>query len=289
MITSWLSAYNPSTTLEAEQALREIMQEIALAGLYRAGFFNHAAFYGGTALRIFHGLDRFSEDLDFSLTEKDKTFKLEPFFQAVTTEFQALGMQISWKVKEKKEISAIDSAFLKADTLWQELTLETDLPIQNPVEKPRITIKLEIDTWPPLEFKTENRLLLKPFSFYVPCFTLPHLFAGKLHALLFRKWTNRVKGRDWYDLEWYVRQGVSLSVNHFLRRATESGDWAQPSIDKDQIIALLREKIHVVSINQMKDDVIPYLRNAEAIEIWSPEYFRLLFDQMKFEWNDSEQ
>jgi hypothetical protein len=90
-------------------------------------------------------------------------------------------------------------------------------------------------------------------------------------------------------LEWYVRQSVPLSVNHFLKRATESGDWAQPSIDKVQIIALLREKIQVVSIHQMKDDVIPYLRNAEAIEIWSPEYFRLLFDQMKFEWNDSGQ
>jgi hypothetical protein len=172
---------------------------------------------------------------------------------------------------------------LKADTLWQELVLETNLPILNPAEKPRITIKIEIDTWPPLDFKTENRLLLKPFSFYVPCFTLPHLFAGKLHALLFRKWTNRVKGRDWFDFEWYIRQGVPVNVDHFHKRALESGDWVLPSINKDQIVALLREKIHVVSLDQMKDDVIPFLRNAESIEIWSPEYFRLLFDQLKFE------
>src|SRR5690606_19814913 len=87
-----------------------------------------------------------------------------------------------------------------------------------------IKIKIEVDTKPPLGFETEEKLLTKPFSFYVKCFALPHLFAGKMHALLFRKWKDNVKGRDWYDLEWYIRKGIPLSLNHFRLRAIDSGD-----------------------------------------------------------------
>ena len=97
MIKEWLETYHPASQEEAKDALREIMQEIALAGLYRAGFFEKAAFYGGTALRIFYELDRFSEDLDFSLLQVDPKFTLNKYQDAIIHEFEALGMQVSMR------------------------------------------------------------------------------------------------------------------------------------------------------------------------------------------------
>lgn len=175
MIKQWIESYQPTTIEETEQALREIMQEVTLAGLYRANFFKYAAFYGGTALRIFHGLDRFSEDLDFSLLEKNSDFDLEPFFNAVIDEFLALGMQVSLKQKVKFNLSNIDSAFLKSETLWSELIFESTIPQIKLSARPNIKIKIEVDVNPPLNFQTENKLLTKPYSFYVNCFTLSDL------------------------------------------------------------------------------------------------------------------
>lgn len=77
-----------------------------------------------------------------------------------------------------------------------------------------IKIKIEVGTCPPLNFKTEQKLLLQPYSFMTRCFTLPDLFAGKMHALIYRVWKNRVKGRDWYDFECYVRHNVPLDFTH---------------------------------------------------------------------------
>ena len=165
MIKEWMDSYSPKTVLETEQALREIMQEITLAGLYRSNFFKDAAFYGGTALRIFHGLNRFSEDLDFSLLKKNSAFELAPYLEGVKNEFAALGMHVTFIQKSKATTSAIDSAFLKSETLWGELLVETNLPQLSLSQKPSIKIKLEVDTQPPLLFETENKLLIKPFSF----------------------------------------------------------------------------------------------------------------------------
>ena len=219
MIKEWLEHYQPKNRIEAESALREIMQDVALAGLNRSGFFEKAAFYGGTALRIFHGLDRYSEDLDFSLLAANKSFSLEPFFEGMLQEFEAVGMKVSVQEKAKTKTSNIDSAFLKTETIWKELVLEKMIPQLGLDLSPRIKIKIEVDTNPPLGFDTEEKLLLRPYSFYVKCFTLPHLFAGKMHALLFRQWKQRVKGRDWYDLEWYIKKGVPLNLSHFVLRA----------------------------------------------------------------------
>jgi hypothetical protein len=207
MIKEWIDTYKPENEQEAKDALREIMQEIALAGLYRAGFFEKAAFYGGTALRIFYGLDRFSEDLDFSLLAVDPDFSLNKYQDAIIHEFEALGMRVTIREKPKAIKTSIESAFLKSETIWKELVLENVIPQNGLNQTANITIKLEVDRKPPLGFETEEKLLLQPFSFYVKCLTLPNLFAGKMHALLFRKLGTNVKGRDWYDLEWYIRKG----------------------------------------------------------------------------------
>jgi predicted nucleotidyltransferase component of viral defense system len=126
MIKEWLEQYQPKNRIEAESALREIMQDVALAGLNRSGFFEKAAFYGGTALRIFHGLDRYSEDLDFSLLATNQSFSLEPYFEGMLQEFEAVGMKVS--VQEK------------------ELVLEKMIPQLGLDLSPRIKIKIEVDT-----------------------------------------------------------------------------------------------------------------------------------------------
>lgn len=281
MIKDWLDSYKPSNKEEALQALREIMQEIALAGLQRAGFFEKAAFYGGTALRIFYGLNRFSEHLDFSLLEVNPDFSLDKYLNAIVTEFRSLGMEVSIKEKQKTNKNNIESAFLKSETIWRELVLEDVLPQNGLTQKANIKIKLEVDTIPPLGFETEEKLLLRPFSFYVRCFSISDLFAGKMLALLFRKWGNNVKGRDWFDMEWYIKKGTPLNLKHFVLRATDSGDWTNENITQDELLELLNAKIDSVDFNRIKADIGRFIPDTKILDLWSPRYFHDLVGHLK--------
>lgn len=282
MLKQWLDSYHPQSIDETRNALREMMQEIALAGLYRAGFYKYAAFYGGTALRIFHGLPRFSEDMDFSLLDKNESFDMAPFLDAVMTEFQSLGLSVTITEKKKSVDSAIDSAFLKSTTIWKEIQLDQTYPELKLSSLPAIKIKLEVDTMPPLGFETENMLLLKPFSFYVHCFTLPCLFAGKMHALLFRKWNTRVKGRDWFDYEWYVKNDIALNLTHFESRARDSGDIGDTVLSHDTLIKMILHKIDNVNFDRIKEDIVRFIPpDSTRIDIWSPQYFKDLTQYLK--------
>jgi len=285
MIKEWIDEYNPQNEEEILSALREIMQEITLAGLSRTDFFEKAAFYGGTALRIFYGLDRYSEDLDFSLLKPDSNFSITPYFKAILDEFNSLGLTVSIKENKKAKHTPIDSGFLKAETIWQEIVLEEIIKETGVRSNKTLKIKIEVDRQPPLNFKTEEKLLLRPFSFYVKCFSKSSLFSGKMHALLFRKWKKRVKGRDWYDLEWYVKKGIPLDVNHFLARVKDTNDWHEDSISNDQILELLEIKIKSVSFSSIKEDVVRFIKNDDVLSIWSPEYFIDLTEKIKFENN----
>lgn len=281
MIKEWLKDYNTKDQQQTFDAMREIMQEIALAGLNRAGFYEKAAFYGGTALRIFYGLDRFSYDLDFSLLAPDPDFSLEPYFDSIVTEFASLGITVS--IKEKVVESNVESAFLKSDTIWKELTLEGIMPQAGVKLMPHMKIKIEVDTQPPLGFQTEEKLLIRPFSFYVKTFTLPSLFAGKMHALLFRKWKNRVKDRDWYDLEWYIKKGIPIDLDHFLLRAKDTGDWKGENITADQFLEMLSLKINNVDFKNIKDDVVRFIPDDAILNIWGAGYFQELIKKIKFQ------
>ncbi len=281
MIKDWIAEYQPKTDRDYQQALREIMQQIALAGLYRGGFFEKAAFYGGTALRIFYGLNRFSEDLDFSLLQSDENFYLNNYLKVIEDEFIAQGMAVSIKTKVKTIQTNIESAFLKSETLWSELILETVLPQFGLKQSIGLKIKIEVDTKPPLGFETEEKLLLKPFSFYVKCFAIEDLFAGKMHALLFRKWGNNVKGRDWYDMEWYIRRGTSLNIEHFLLRAKDSGDWEKDTMPEEEFRKLLNERIETVNVEIAKNDAKRFIADQKALDIWSKNYFKDLIQHLK--------
>ena len=250
---------------DREHALREVMQEIALAGLHRGGFFDKAAFYGGTCLRIFHGLPRFSEDLDFSLLAPDRSFRLEPYFDAMRNEFAAFGFEVAITAHAKSVDSAVVSAFVKQGTSIHDVQVRGQRVLK---------IKFEVDTDPPPGFATEARLLVQPYSFYARCHALPDLHAGKLHALLFRKWKNRVKGRDWFDFEWYVRHGVPLHLAHLEQRARQSGDWTGTTMQAADLQHLLRQRIDTLDIAQAQADVRPFLRDPGVLDIWSPRYFQ---------------
>lgn len=265
-----LSAYDLSTKQLMRNAKFEINQQVILAGLYRGGFFDAAAFYGGTCLRIFHGLDRFSEDLDFSLTAPDDQFHIEKYFPYIEDEFALLGRKVEIRKKEKRTFGRVESAFLKDNTEVADLVFQTEKNIK---------IKIEVDTDPPLHFQTENKLLLLPFSFMVRCFTLPDLFAGKMHALLFRSWKQRVKGRDWYDFEWYVRHQIPLDYRHLRERIREfSGE----VVEKEEFMQLLREKLSSTDIELVKQDVMGFIHNPHELDIWSNDYFLQLADMIVF-------
>lgn len=272
MLEQMLQKYEVSSLEQVNQALREVMQEIALAGLYRGGFFNKAAFYGGTCLRVFYDLPRFSEDLDFSLLMSDESFSLEPYFKAVEAEFLALGVEVDITQKKKGIESQIESAFLKNSTQVFDIKFDG---------KQAVKIKFEVDTLPPLGFETEEKLLIEPFSFFVKCFSLPDLFAGKVHALMFRKWKNRVKGRDWFDFEWYIRKGVVINLDHFNERALQSNDIDTP-LNKEAFLSLLKERIEVVDFNNAKQDVERFIVDTSPLEIWSKDYFLALSEKLKF-------
>lgn len=266
-----LSAYDLSTEQHKRNAIFEVNQQVILAGLYNGGFFDIAAFYGGTCLRIFHGLQRFSEDMDFSLLAPNDKFDFTKYFQPIIDEFAIVGREVEIKKKDKKNFGKVESAFLKDNTDVYDISFQTDKSIK---------IKIEVDTQPPLNFKTEQKLLLQPHSFMTRCFTLSDLFAGKMHALVYRAWKNRVKGRDWYDFEWYVRNNIPLGFSHLAERALQFNN---EIITRETFIKKLKERFASANMNQVKSDVLPFIKNPKELDIWSNDYFIQLSDMIRFE------
>ena len=266
-----LSAYDLTTEQQKRNATFEVNQQLVLAGLYNGGFFNEAAFYGGTCLRIFHGLQRFSEDMDFSLLAPNGKFDFANYFQPIIDQFALVGRDVEIKKKDKKNFGKVESAFLKDNTDVYDITFQTEKSVK---------IKIEVDTQPPLKFNTEQKLLLLPQSFMTRCFTLPDLFAGKMHALVYRAWKNRVKGRDWYDFEWYVRHNIPLNFTHLHERALQ---FNQEDITKESFLEKLNERLATSDINQVKADVLPFVRNPKELDIWSNDYFLQLVKLIRFE------
>lgn len=266
-----LSAYGLSTEQQKRNAIFEVNQQVILAGLHNGGFFDVASFYGDTCLRIFHGLQRFSEDMDFSLLTPDDNFDFTKYFQPIIDEFAIVGRDVEITKKDKKNFGKVESAFLKDTTDVYDVSFQTDRSIR---------IKIEVDTQPPLNFRTEQKLLLQPHSFMTRCFTLPDLFAGKMHALVYRAWKNRVKGRDWYDFEWYVRHNVPLGFTHLAERALQFNNEV---LSREMFILQLKEKLMSTNMNQVKNDVLPFIKNPRELDIWSNDYFVQLADMMKFD------
>jgi len=270
-----LGRYEIRSLEDSLRALREVMQEIALLGLWRAKFFEKAAFYGGTALRVLYGLDRFSEDLDFSLLKKGDGFDLFDYSESLKRELASFGFAVEIESIEKRPGAAVQSAFLKADTRTQMITVEFERRLIRQIPRNQVLkIKLEIDMDPPPGFSTETRYLLRPVPFAVKTFSLPDLFAGKMHAVLCREWKSRVKGRDWYDLVWFVAHHPDLHISHLEQRMRQAGHWAGtlPLTEAD-FRSLLVQRIEHVDIDQIRREVEPLVKDVASLEIWSREFF----------------
>ncbi|OPY93204.1 MAG: hypothetical protein A4E73_00357 [Syntrophaceae bacterium PtaU1.Bin231] len=274
-VARMLARYECRRLEDYTRALREILQEMALLGLWRSRFFEKAAFYGGTALRIFHGLDRFSEDLDFSLLEPDPGFVLSRYTSSLEREIRAFGFDVTVTEKAKQAAGPVRSAFLKADTMRQLLTVQVGPDLVR--ELPRgqaIRIRLEVDTDPPPGFSTEARYLLHPIPFTVRTYVLPDLFAGKMHALLCRQWKTRVKGRDWYDFVWYAANHPELDLPHLEQRMRQSGHWKEPApMAKTDLDRLLVAAIDRLDVDRARKEVEPFILNPETLTVWSRDFF----------------
>ncbi len=278
LIQDKLANYQCSSEQEESLALKEMMQEIALAALSRGDFFKRAAFQGGTCLRIFHGVQRFSEDLDFILTKPEKNFQWDSYLKAMEMEFKAFGLDLKVEDRSKAE-GTIKKAFLKDDSFGKVLILK-----HRPRDrKPKmIKIKFELDTNPPLGSEVATRYLDFPFVAAVTTQDLPSLFAGKSHALLCRVYP---KGRDWYDFTWYVGQKTKLNWEFLSHACDQQGPWQgqKMQIKKDWYLEEVGKKIQSLDWKQIKEDVARFLRPRElsSLEIWNKDFFFDRLDKLR--------
>lgn len=270
-IEQMMKAYETSSATDKKNAIKEVVQEIVLCGLSRAGFFEKAAFYGGTALRIFYGLDRFSEDLDFSLISEDKSFELERYLPVLEKELTAWGLNLKVETHEKSIDSDISSAFVKGNTKEQLLLF---YPLDNIVKSVPsseiIKVKFEVDTTPPMYASFEHKYRLLPMPYDVLLYDQPSLFAGKIHAVLCRSWKNRVKGRDLYDYLFYLSRNVPVNLKHLNARLEDTGFSGG---DIETIKKLLNIRFESIDFNQAKQDVLPFVKNPAVLDAWSKELF----------------
>lgn len=257
---------------QGDNAQHEVMQKIALAGLARGGFFERAAFYGGTCLHLLHGMERYSEDMDFSLLEPDLKFRFEDYFPAVVEEFKLAGKDVEIKMKHKGQPSAIESAFLKESSDVFDIGFTTEK---------RLKVKVEVDIDPPPCFKTEMIPVVSPRTFWARAYDLPGLYAGKVSAALFRKWKTRVKGRDWYDLVWYIANNVELDMTHLIERAKES-DRAADVSTPEKLLAAFDTKIEAIDFERAKEDVVPFIGDIHELDIWSKDFFHQMVRKIRF-------
>ena len=274
-ISQMLSKYECRTIDDFIYALREITQEIALLGLWRRKFFENAAFYGGTSLRILYGLDRYSEDLDFSLLKPWHDFDISRFIDGLEEEISSFGFDFRVEKINKAVESPIQSAFLKANTRSQLLSIEVEEKILSEIPRGQILkIKLEVDTDPPTGFSTQTRYLLMPIPFAVRAYILPDLFAGKMHAVLCRGWESRIKGRDWYDFVWFVAFHPELNLSHLEQRMRQTGHWSSDKSLSSQVFhRLLKERIDGLDVEMARREVESYVKEPEKLNLWTKEFF----------------
>lgn len=281
ILEQMVEAYQPKNNEEKRNVVKEVMQEITLCALSKAGFFDVAAFYGGTALRIFYGLDRFSEDLDFSLMMKNKDFDLSTYVPSLKRIVQSFGLNVEVEIKHKTLDSAIQSAFLKGDTIEQFLLFYPNDLVTGINKNEKVKIKFEIDTMPAglATYETKYRLLPMPYS--IKLYDEASLFSGKTHALICRSWKSRVKGRDLYDYVFYLTRNTKFNLDHLREKLNESHYISQEDkFDVDFVKALLIARFNEIDFNDAKKDVLPFITDTSILDIWSKEFFIAITSQL---------
>ena len=283
-IEQMLKNYRIENIYDQKNAMKEIMQEIVLCGLSRAGFFQKAAFYGGTALRIFYGLDRFSEDLDFSLVTADPDFDLTVYFPVLEKEVRAFGLHVTIQEKEKTKESNIRSAFLKGNTKEHLLLFYADEKLAGSVARSEVVkIKFEVDINPPEYAGFEHKYRLLPTPYEVNLYDMPSLFAGKIHAVLCRAWKSRIKGRDLYDYVFYLSRGSAVNQKHLRARLLQSGFISEDmKCTLPELRHMLYERFDTIDFRQAKQDVEPFIRDTASLNMWNADFFKQITTGLQF-------
>ena len=282
VIEQMLKNYHVENIYDRKNAMKEIMQEIVLCGLSRAGFFKKAAFYGGTALRIFYGLDRFSEDLDFSLEAEELDFDLGSYFPVLEKEVKSFGLNVEIQEKQKTKESTIRSAFLKGNTKEHLLLFYADEKVAGSVSKNEtVRIKFEVDVNPPAYATFEHKYRLLPVPYEVKMYDMPSLFAGKIHAVICRAWQSRIKGRDLYDYIFYLSRGAAVNQKHLRERLIDSKYiTADADCSLNETKKMLAERFDSIDYVQARRDVEPFIHDTSVLDAWSSEFFRQITDRL---------
>lgn len=275
VLQNMLSKYEIKNTTDETNAMKEIIQEIVICGLSRGGFFNEAAFYGGTALRIFYGLNRFSEDLDFALLEPNPKFDLSKYFSFIEKEVKAYGLNLAISEKEKNKESNIMSAFLKGDTKEHILMFFPNENMQNTTSLKSIKIKFEVDINPPEGAKYELKYKLLPSPHQVRLYDEGSLFAGKIHAILCRNWSYRTKGRDLYDFIFYLSKNTTVNLDLVKEKLIASNVLKREDIFNINVLKeMLNKKFEEINYTNAKEDVITFIEDKDSLSLWSKEFFK---------------
>lgn len=275
VLSQMLEKYEIHTMQDRKNAIKEVVQEIVLCGLSRGGFFKDVAFYGGTALRIFYGLDRFSEDLDFSLVTQNPNFDLTKYFPYIENETKSLGLNFVAIEKEKSIDSNIKSAFLKGNTKEHIMTFYEGKDANNINRDELIKIKFEVDINPPVGATYETKFGLLPSPYQVKLYDKESLFAGKIHACLCRNWKSRVKGRDFYDYIFFLSIGAKVNLNNLKAKLVQSNFISEDyDLNIENLKALLNERFENLDIEQAKEDVLPFIKDPSRLDLWSKEFFK---------------
>ncbi|MFW2372627.1 MAG: nucleotidyl transferase AbiEii/AbiGii toxin family protein [Gammaproteobacteria bacterium] len=271
LIQKRLAEYKTVGAVEEENALKEIIQEIMLFALWQAGFFEVAAFQGGTSLRILHGLNRFSEDMDFILKEPDAAFSWQPFLEDMTETCKEFGIEPEALDKARMD-QRVKRALIKDTSIVNQLNLS----FMDELNGRKLKIKLEIDCNPPLGSGFGYKYLDFPVDYEVCHQDMSSNFALKTHALLCRPY---IKGRDWYDFAWYIAQGVTPNLPLLQNALIQYGPWQGQAqaleIDEEWLVNALGEKIASINWEDAADDVGPFLKPVEkkSLSLWNERFF----------------
>ena len=283
VIEQMIEKYEIKNTNDEINALKEIIQEIVLLGLSRSNIFEEASFYGGTALRIFYKLDRFSEDLDFALIHPNKTFDLSKYFTYIEKELKAYGLNLEIKSKKKNSNSNISSAFLKGNTLEHILKFfPSDEQHKYDHLLKDIKIKFEVDINPPSGATYEEKYKLLPSPHQIKLYDKESLFAGKIHAILCRGWRQRTKGRDLYDYIFFLANNTNVNLELVKNKLLESNYInSNDKFDINTLKKLLIEKFKKIDYKEAKEDVKAFINNVDSLEMWNSDFFISITENLK--------
>src|SRR5574344_1053478 len=284
IIKEMVKNYQITDVNKAMNAIKEVAQEITLYALSNSDFFSHVAFYGGTALRIFYHLPRFSEDLDFSLKEKDSTFSFDKYKKIIDITFTSLDFGFKVFNKEKTAIANTRTFYLEGNKhdLCVDIGISDEITFHIQKEEV-IKIKIEIDINPPAKANYVDAFLELPETFKITMYDEPSMFAAKIHALLFRKrkTLNRIKGRDLYDFAFYAKRKTFINLEHLEARIIESNyEYKGSILSIEKVKELLINKFKVIDYSDAQEDVKRFIDNENEIKYWGESYFLNLIDYL---------